>query len=224
MKRRKMKKRWIVLVLILLVLLAAVAIFFWTGANSQEKKQYEARIQEQTQEMKDTLLSELDRADTSDEGLSQMEASEEPSATLSEAEKQLLAQELAKLEDQRKQKVLQALSITYSKVLNEQKQTAIRMVSDLVEQAKADWAALVTKGENTTVNKGRLASEYLAKSKAMETQMDAAFQALLDKMKEQLEAEDMDPAPIIQTYKDEYKIIKEENRSALLDKAMEALK
>ena len=54
--------------------------------------------------------------------------------------------------------------------------------------------------------------------------MDASFQTLIGKMEEQLESEGIDPEPIIKEYEAEYKRIKDENRSAMMDKAMAAVK
>ena len=136
----------------------------------------------------------------------------------------MITEELAKLEDARKRQVLQTLSVAYSKALDKQKQEAFSMAENLIVQGRADWAAAVSEGENNTVNKGKLASEYLAKSKVMEEQMDASFASLAKKMEEQLKAEGIDPTAIIAEYQVEYETIKQENKKALMEKVMDAVR
>lgn len=231
--KRKNRKMGIIGVCSFFLVIAAViiAVFFLWGQNSQESKQYEAQIKEEAQEFTEELISELDQIDTTEEGLipednagEAVPPTEVPSGVITEAEKQVIAEELAKLDDERKQQVLQNLSVAYSKALSEQKQEAFNMVENLIAQGKADWAALVAKGENTAVNKGKLASEYLAKSKVMEDQMDVSFASLTKKMEEQLNAEGIDSTEIIAQYKAEYEKIKQENKSTLMEKVMAAVK
>ncbi|HVI40021.1 MAG TPA: hypothetical protein VM577_05125 [Anaerovoracaceae bacterium] len=216
---------------IIIVIIIAVVIFFYFGANSEEKKQYESQIKQQSQTFIDDLISELDQVDTSDQGLAaentgngESSSSEVPAEINTNSEKRIIGEELAKLNDAKKQQVLQTLSVSYSRVLNEQKAEALNMAASLIGQGKADWAELVAKGENTTANKVKLASEYLARSKAMESQMDASFSALMQKMEEQLKAEGIDPTNIIAGYQAEYEKIKAQNKKEMMDKAMAAMK
>jgi len=51
-----------------------------------------------------------------------------------------------------------------------------------------------------------------------------SFHSLTVKMEEQLKAEGIDPTPIIEQYRAEYKKIKEENRSQLMDKVIASIK
>jgi len=231
-KSNKSKKRNVGLILLCIIVLCAVVLtaFFLIGEFSQAKRDYEAQIKKETQDMTEKLISEIDEVDTSDEGLTSSEAvngssstTQVPAAVRTEAEKDVIGQELSKLEDERKQMVLQTLSAAYSSALNQQKQEALQMVDDLIAQGKAEWAALVTKGEGTAVNKAAMASEYLAKSQVMEDQMDSSFDALVAKMEEQLQAEGIDPTAIINQYKEEYNRIKEENRKAFMSKVMGAI-
>ena len=212
----------------MLICIIIVAVFFLMGQNSKEKREYEAAIKQQSQEMTDSLISELEQIDTSELGQSPMDgtvsSTEVPDEIITDAEKQLIGEELAKLEDERKRQILQTLSVAYSKALNEQKQEAFSMVDDLVAQAKADWSAIGGEGDDSSVKRGSLITGYLAKSRVMENQMDANFDALVSKMKEQLEAEGIDSTAIIEEYKAEYEKIKAENRSALMDKAWAAIK
>jgi hypothetical protein len=232
-KKRKGRIRNIVYVItsIAAFTIVAVVIFFYSGANSAEKKQYESQIKQESQEFTDGLISALDQVDTSDQGLvaentenEETSPSEAPTEIISDPEKQIIGEELAKLDDARKQQVLQTLSISYSKALNEQKAEALNMASRLSEQGKADWAELKAKGEDTAVNKAKLASKYLAKSKTMEAQMDASFAALTDKMEKQLETEGIDPTNIIAGYKTEYENTKEQYKKEMMEKALAAMK
>lgn len=213
---------------LLIACIAVAAVFFLVGQNSEEKKRYEAEIKQKAQSFTEKIVTELDQVDTSDEGLAgvtnPVSPTEAPPEILTEAEKQVIADELARLEDQRKQQVLQTLSVAYSKALDQQKQEAFQMVDNLITQAKADWEALKKSGKASAAAKGTLASEYLAKSKVMEAQMDDSFEALIRKMEEQLNEEGIDPTAIIEQYRAEYKKIKEENRTAMMDKAIAAIK
>lgn len=228
-KQKKRGKTGLVLLCMIILCAVAIAVFFLIGEYSQGKKEYEAQIKTQTQELTDKLISEIENVDTTDKGLAGQEAAnsdseEVPDGIITNAEKELVAEELAKQEDERKQKVLQTLTVAYSKALNEQKQAAFQMVEDLIVQGKADWAAMVADGEGTAVNKAKLASEYLAKSDVMESEMDASFEALAATMEEQLKAEGIDPASIIDGYRAEYDKIKEENRQSLMNKVLDQIK
>lgn len=231
---REKNNRKVGLAVTLVLLIACItvaAVFFLWGQNSQESKEYEAQIKQETQDFTDRQISKLDQIDTTDKGLNTEDnvdnaipSTNVPSGVITEAEKQMIAEELAKIEDDRKQQVLQTLSVAYSKALDEQKQAAFNMVETLIAQGKTDWAALVAKGENTAANKAKLASEYLAKSQVMEEQMDASFASLTKKMEEQLNAEGIDPTEIIAQYQAEYDKIKSENKKAMMEKVMGALK
>lgn len=228
-KRNRKRKKGLVLALILLFALVAVlAAFFLIGQNSEGKKQYEVQIKQETQSFTDEIVSELDRIDTSDEGLAAESATvppaEAPPEIVTETEKEAVSQELAKLEDERKQRVLQTLSVAYSKALEQQKQEAFSMADSLIAQAKADWKALGSSERTDPVKKGALISEYLAKVNVMEKQMDASFNSLIQKMTEQLQAEGIDPTALVAQYKVEYNKIKKENKDALISKAMAAVK
>ena len=207
----------------ILILGAAAAVFFLLGQNSDGKRQYEEAVRQETGAFTERLIGELDQIDTSNDEINKADA-EIPEVTVTEAEKKMLELELSKLNDERDQQVLKTLTAAYSQTLQAQKQKAIELIEALVAQGKADWADLVAKGENTAANKGLLASEYLAKSRILEGQMDASFQTLMDKMEAQLRAEGFDPAPIIKEYEAEYKRIKEENRKAFMNKALSAIK
>jgi hypothetical protein len=229
-KMHKVRIRNIVYILASIVTFSmiAVVIFFYWGANSVEKNQYESQIKQETQAFTDSLISELDQVNTSgsavettSEGIPPTEA---PPEIVTGAEKKIIGEELAKLEDARKQQVLQTLSVSYSKALSEQKAEALNMAASLIDQGKADWAEMKAKGEDTAFNKAKLASEYLARSNAMEAQMDASFSALTEKMEEQLKSEGIDPANIIAGYKAEYVKIKEQNKKEYMDKALAAIK
>ncbi len=222
-KRKKIRVIIALILTLIIILLAAIAAFFHLGQNSDEKRQYEEKIRQEAGEFTGELITELDQVDTSDEGISQADTAE-PDEDITESEKQLLSKELAKQTDERKRQVLKTLTAAYSKTLQAQKREAFNQVEALVAQGKADWNALKASGENTAANKGALASEYLAKSQVLEAQMDASFQTLIGKMEEQLESEGIDPEPIIKEYEAEYKRIKDENRSAMMDKAMAAVK
>lgn len=234
-ERKKRKTGLAVTLVLLIACIAVAAVFFLMGQNSEGKKQYEAEIRQEAQKFTDNLISELDQIDTSidvseespDTGAAENNPpspAEAPAEIITEAEKQVIEDELAKLEDERKQRVLQTLSIAYSKALEQQKQEAFSMADNLIAQAKSDWKAVKSSGKADPVKKSALLSEYLAKSKAMEEQMDASFEALTKKMDEQLRAEEIDPKAIIAQYKAEYKKIKEENKEAMMSKAMAAVK
>lgn len=229
-KMHKVKIRNIVYILasIVTVSMIAVVIFFYWGANSVEKKQYESQIKQETQAFTDSLISELDQVNTSESAVETTKGgispSEAPPETVTGAGKKIITGELNKLDDEAKQQALQTLSAAYSKAFSEQKAEALRIAARLIDEGKADWAALKAKDEATAENKVKLASEYLAKANAVEAQMDASFNALTDKMEEQLKEEGIDPTNIIAGYQAEYKKVKEQYKKEIMDKAMAAIK
>ena len=79
------------------------------------------------------------------------------------------------------------------------------MLNDLLAQAQSEWAALEAQGKATAAEKSSFAAEYLTKVNVMEEQMDSSFAAVLERMGQQLEAEGIDSAPIIDNYKALYK-------------------
>lgn len=212
--KKRGRKKIIVLILVLVAAVAVIAAaFLLMGQNSEGKKQYQQEIQQEARNFTDQLIDGLDDSSGASTG-----------ELLTEGEQQAVAKELAKLDDTKKQQTLKTLSAAYSQALNKQKQEAFRMADNLVEEGKADWKALAARGENTAANKAKLASEYLARSAVLENQMDESFNALISKMEAQLTAEGIDPSELIAEYNAQYKKIKAENKSALMDKAMAALK
>jgi len=232
MALKKRKKRILIITIILIASIIVIAVFFLLGEYSKEKQEYEALLKQQTETLTKALVSELDQINTSDEGLTaadnpnaNLAPTEVPAEVITDTEKQVIGQELAKLEDERKQKVLQTLSASYSQALNQQKEEAFAMVDDLVAQAKKDWASIgKDNSDDSALKRGALITEYLAKSKVVEEQMDASFNILISKMEDQLNSEGIDPTEIIAKYKEEYKEIKEENRTIMLEKAWAAVK
>ncbi len=228
-----MKKKKIITIFILVILLVittAITAFYVIGQNSESKQRYEAQMKEEGETFVKEQSKELEAVDTSDAGLEQDDevlqvetSTEVPKGVITEAEQQAVAKELAKLEDERKQQVLQTLSVAYSKALNEQKENAFASVDALIAQAKAEWSALQSKGEATTENKIRLATEYLAKSNVLEEQMDVNFAGLVNTIETQLAAEGIDSASLVAEYQAQYETIKQENKDALMTKVMAAL-
>lgn len=188
---------------LLIVSMGLIAALYLNLQNSEDQKKYEAQIKQESQDFTDKLISQLDKIDAPAQKV-------EVPASISN--------------DAKKQQVLKTLTAAYNIVLNEQKANAIGMASSLVSQAKDEWAAILSSGNATLANKGKITSEYMAKAQAMEVQMDTNFNALISKMKEQLAAEGIDSASIIAQYKAEYQKLKEENRSELMTKALAAIK
>ncbi len=233
-KRTKNKKRKSIIIFLLIIIasLIAVAVFFLAGQYFQEKKDYEAQTNQESQAFTENLITELDQVDTSEEGVLSEDTlsgtkttTKVPEEIITEVEKKVIGEELAKLNDKKKQKALQALSVAYSKALNQQKLQAFTMVDKLIDQAKVDWAEIGNdNSDESALARGKILTEYLAKSKVLEEQMDASFNALISKMEEQLTAEEIDSTAIIDQYRAEYQKIKEANRDALMEKAMAAVK
>lgn len=224
-KSEKRRKRTLAVIGISLLTIAiTLAGVFIVGFNSEEVKEYEAKTSETAEAFTEQLVSEIESTDTSDSALvTDNPPLAAPAGLITEAEKQVISQELAKLEDERKQRVLQTLSVTYSQILNQQKNQAFTMVDALLADAKAEYQVLVASGQDTAVNKGKLATEFLAKASVMESQMDASFYSLTGTIEQQLTSEGIEPDAIIAKYQSEYNSIKEANRSALMAKAMSAL-
>jgi|GEM_PF-2831036 len=225
-KSEKRKKRTLAAIgFSLLSIFIILAGFFIAGFNSEDVKEYEAKTLKTTQAFTQQLVTEIESTDTSDTSLmAENPPAAAPAGLITEGEKQVISQELSKLEDERKQRVLQTLSVTYSQALNQQKNQAFAMVDGLLGEAKAEYLTLTASGEATAVNKGKLATEFLAKANVMEGQMDASFDSLVGTMEQQLLSEGIEPDIIIAKYRAEYNSIKEANRSALMAKAMAALK
>ena len=139
-------------------------------------------------------------------------------------EQEIIDQELAKMDDAKKQQVLQVLAENYNSILNQQKSEAIGMIGNLIAQGKSEWAALVAEGKATTTAKSAKASEYLAMINTMERNMDASVATILASMEQQLTDEGINATPIIQKYKDDYEGIKASNKSIMMDKAISTIK
>ena len=175
--RKKRKIGLVVTGVLFAALIIVLAVFFLWGQNSGGKKQYEAQIKQEAQEFTDGLISELEQIDTSDQGLDAENQegagsapAEVPEEVITEAEKQVIAEELAKLEDERKQQVLKTLSVAYSKALDEQKKESFNLVEKLIADGKADWKALAAKGENTAANKGLLGTSLVVRQAVREAE------------------------------------------------------
>lgn len=208
----------------ILALMVAGASFILVGGIREGKRAYEAERSEEDREKTEQLLSKLDQIDMSNPGADDGDEKQDFEDVLTEEEKQIILDELARIEDEERQALLKTLSAEYSAVFAEQKSMSFAMVENLIEQGKADWKALVAQKQNTAVNKGKLASEYLGKASALEKQLDADFEALISRMEQQLVDAGIDSKSIVAGYRAEYKKIKDENRSAMMKKAMEALK
>lgn len=220
----KKNKRGMFITIGIMVVIIAVAVFGYNliGPNSDKNKEFEKQNAKETEELTDKLVGEIEKIDT--QGI--MDGTGEPDVTavLPAEEQKIIDQELAKIDDAKKQQVLQALAENYNSILNQQKLEAIGMIENLIAQGKAEWQVLVANGENTPAAKGLKASEYLAKVKIMENNMDASFAAVVAKMDEQLKAQGIDASPIIDKYKADYENIIEENKKVMMDKAISAIK
>ncbi|MEG2199951.1 MAG: hypothetical protein RRY25_06700, partial [Anaerovorax sp.] len=237
--KSKKKKRIIILMAVLLVgIILAAFLFFYLSANSHEKKEYAAEISKQSQAFTEKLLAQMDqiagltggsgsknhKQESEKSKMSADGASNEPvPSALTAAEQKIIDEEKAKLKDQRKQELLQTMSQNYTGVMNQQKNQAFAMLDSLLAQGRSEWMSLKAQGKATPTAKSALASEYLGKVAALESTIDGSFAAIIGKMETQLRAEGIDPAPIVAQYQAEYESIKSSNRSAMFNKAMNAM-
>jgi hypothetical protein len=137
-KMRKIKIRNIAYVLTSIAAISIIAVvFFFLGANSAEKKQYELQLRQESQAFTDKLISELDQVKTSGTAAGTIDgeaaSTETPFGIITGSSNQIDSEEPARPDDARKQQVLQTLSAAYSKVLNKQKSEALSIVVRLVE-------------------------------------------------------------------------------------------
>lgn len=206
-----------------LMLIACAAAFFLWGQNSVENKQYAAQIKQEAHAFTNNLIAKLDRvdaqidtkADVTTTGLKvKKTAGKAAAATAAPAHMSAAAG---------KQQVRQTLVAAYDRALHEMQGQDIGMANSLAAQGKAEWSALAATGENTAANKGRLVARYLAKSNALEGQMDASFYAVTAKIEAQLQAQGIDPAPIISGYKAQYKASKNANKQMMMGKISGAM-
>ncbi len=232
MKEKRKNRKWKIALAVLLGLLlciaALAAAWYWHGANSQGKKEYEQKVSKETQDLTDQLIEQIENIDTASISEKTAESGDEGKETqaqgLPQAEQEVIDRQLATLKDERKKVVLQGLAENYSSIMHEQKSRALSMLDELIAQGKTDWNELKAEGKNTAAAKSALASQYLSMVDVMEKNMDQSFAEVVAKMEEKLNAEGFESAPIIDKYKEEYKKTKEENRSIMIDKAMNAIK
>ncbi|MDD4583152.1 MAG: hypothetical protein PHR60_03060 [Eubacteriales bacterium] len=202
------RKRTIVLIFvagILLIAIMGIFLFLQEGKNSDEVKEYREQITEENTRITESLISEVE------------------SITESATGKQAAEQSGLAPEEQKAQ-VQNTLTEMYYEILLKQKAQTFAMADGLVEQCKAEYVSLKQSGNWNAAVKASFISKYLAKSDVIEEQMDESFNALVNKMEEQLKAAGIDSSLIIEQYRVEYKLIKEENRSNLMDKALAEIK
>jgi len=219
-KKRKIRIIVFPIAAIVFVLCIGVFLLLQSGKNSDDLVDYQKQIAEESNEMTDTLISEIESVkDTIVNREIDTFENNEKDTTVNTAEPQ---PDTVKVDEQRT-KIEQALKESYYKILLEQKANAISMIDGLVDQCKEDYISLRKSNKWNLTAKANLVSEYLAKFDAMEKQMDKSFNTLINKMKEQFESEGIDSTSIIQEYRNEYEKTKKENRSILMDKAFDAI-
>lgn len=221
-KRRKPHILAILLIIIPLIIVVAVAAVFFLGSNSQDTKEYKSVLEQEMSDITKQQIKELDALFEENKRLSQLESttladginnSEEDSENTS------TKNNFDKTE-QEKAILKEKLMVSYEQVLSRQRDDALAQINSLVSQAVTDYNVLKASGNDTRVNISKLASEYLAKSNAMETQIDISFNAITQRMASQLASEGIDPGSIIEKYNAEYRSIKEANRKMLIDKVL----
>lgn len=228
--RRKLHPLLKLLIALLIITLLIVAVFFFVGFNSPEKKEYEISLEKEMSAMTAELIQELDalfdenqRIASEDivgsEDLKIVDSASQPGENIVVSPENG-SKELDKAE---KELLKQRLMASYEQVLAQQKNLAISMINGLAAQAVSDYNALKASGNDSKANLSKLASEYLAKSQVMESQVDRSFNTVINKMESQLRSEGIDPDPIIGKYKAEYRSIKETNRKKLMDKMLSQL-
>lgn len=201
---------------ILIIISIGIFLFLQSGKNSDDLADYQKQIAEESNEMTDKLITEIERV-TETIGNDEIDTNNDIEKDNAEDAVDP-PQDTSEAEDQ-KSKVKQELKESFYNILLQQKSNAISMIDGLVEQCKNDYISLRKSNKWNIKTKANLVSEYLAKFNAMEKQMDKSFDTLINKMKEQFEAEGIDPTSIIQEYRNEYEKTKEENRNMLMDKA-----
>lgn len=190
---------------ILIILMLLAAAFFLIGFDAQEKNAYEQILKQEVSEMTAELTDELDQLEENETQISP-EAAPGIERDAGDASN--------------KEELRNRLVASYDQVLKHQQSMAVSMVNNLAAQALSDYRALKASGEDSKANLSKLASEYFAKASIMESQVDSSFNAVLGKMETQLEAQGIDPDPIISQYQAEYKKIKAANRKAMMDQMM----
>lgn len=224
-KKKKKRITFITITVIILIIAVVGVAYSILGPNSEKNKEFEKQNSIETEELTDKLVEEIEDIDTKavkDDKDDAVEADISPA--LPAEDQKIIDQEAAKMDDAKKQQLLQTLAANYNSILNQQKAGAIAMIENLIAQGKAEWEAMVAAGENTPAAKGAKISEYLAMINTMEKNMDASVEKVLARMEQQMKDEGIEATPIIDKYRADYESIKAANRSIMLNKAKEALK
>jgi len=222
-KKTKIKSLLIALTVIIILSVITVGLFWFTGSNSKGKIQYANKNAKEIEQITANSVDAIDKIDTQ-KILNGDEESNQKEITLPVNEQNVLNQELAKMDDAKKQELLKSLAASYSIIMQQQKTEALNMLENLIAQGKSEWDEIVAKGEDTPIVKGEKISEYFAMVNVMEKNMDASVNTVLATMEKQMEAEGIEAKPIINQYMVDYQNIKEANRGAMFDKAIEAIK
>lgn len=222
-KKTKIKSLLIALTVIIILSVITVGLFWFTGSNSKGKIQYANKNAKEIEQITANSVDAIDKIDTQ-KILNGDEESNQKEITLPVNEQNVLNQELAKMDDAKKQELLKSLAASYSIIMQQQKTEALNMLENLIAQGKSEWDEIVAKGEDTPIVKGEKISEYFAMVNVMEKNMDASVNTVLATMEKQMEAEGIEAKPIINQYRLDYQNIKEANRGAMFDKAIEAIK
>src|SRR5665647_817547 len=101
---------------VIIVIMAVVAFGYnMMGPNSEKNKEFEKQNAKETEELTDKLVGEIENIDTQ----SIKDGTGEPNVTavLPAEEQEIIDQELAKMDDAKKQQVLQALAENYNSIL-----------------------------------------------------------------------------------------------------------
>lgn len=240
-KRKGRKWKIVVFALLLIAAFAAIAVFTFlnAGKNSVGAREYAEKISAATDAVTEKRLSEVDQATQQVLAELGVESPEIPKDDKSQGNSGATASgaevgsqsgdgqpdpEQQKIAEQKKQALVNALKEKYYGILNVQKQDAMGMVNNLLEQAKRDYKALSASGGKTPIALGNLLTEYMAKSNTMEANMDKSFEATVGKMEEQFSALGIDGTTVVTEFRSEYKSVKESNRKYFMDKAWDAIK
>lgn len=207
---RKSKKRiWIVGGVIILTILVGVGVLL-RGIYLVDTEGYEQEVRQVAETQINQLIDSLEEEKT-------MLEQEEPQEVFEPDQERLVPSK------KQTQRSLESLLPLYEKALNQMKDQDIQLAYHLIAQGKADWAALVSKGENTLANKQKLASEYIAKGRVLEQQMDENFNQLLATIEVQLEEEGIEAEAVLKDYRAKYQSIKETNKKKLMQKITKAV-
>ncbi len=207
----------------------------WITSNNDENQQYSQETQEELEKFRNEVMErigkkEKDRNPEKDKVAESPEKEEISSEENNTENNPVVSQRIDEPDDsievsekympQKEPKTMDEVAPSYEQVFNELEDKANQLLENLISQAKKEYDSLTMKEKENPVVLSAMASDYLAKSKTLERQIDEVFYDVLGDMKEELKTNQLDTG-ILKQFEKEYVDNKRERKKELMEKALE---